>query len=99
VNELTAQVTQLLEQRGSLNIDSAIEKILWSDAQAYRVSVTIDGTHNSTDGHQRLFDGYEGIVTGGVERRRGEILYQANLRPWLAMLATKAVAHAKIIGA
>jgi hypothetical protein len=95
VNELTAQVTQLLEKCNGIDVDAAIEKIIWLDAQAYRVSVTIDDTHNTLKGYEKLFSGYNDIVPGGVERRRAEVLYLNDMRAWMDSLSKKAISLAK----
>lgn len=94
-NELAAQITQMLESRSDIDVDDALEQIIWKNSRAYRIAVTINDEHNSSTGYEKLFEGYSAVVTGGVEKRRSEVLYLKQLRPWMASLASLAVQHIK----
>lgn len=89
-NELVAEVSQMLAAQPALDVDAAVETILWKEARAYRVAITVGNSHVATDGQKELFEGYENVVAQDVSRRRAEILHLTNLRVWMETLATKA---------
>jgi hypothetical protein len=91
-NELVATVTALLERSGDLEPDKTIADVLWSDTRAYRVAVTVGKTHSTDKGRKRLFKGYEGVVSGEVNRRRAETLLLDDIRAWIDNIAAKAAA-------
>lgn len=91
-HELVARVTSLLETRPEVDPDEAIAGVLWDDARSYRVAVTIGDEHNSEDGLNKLFKGYDDNVEGDVERRRAETLYVKDLRLWMTCIVDKALA-------
>jgi hypothetical protein len=90
-NVLSADVSALLIARPDIDADKAIENIIWKQIRHYRVSITVGATHASPAGRKRLFDGYDQIAVGDVQRRRGEILLVHQLRPWMSSLATTAI--------
>lgn len=63
---------------------SLVRRISWEGKRRYRVRVTVQG--NRTKG---LFKGFDQIVSGSVERRRGETVYIPKLRDWMTMFAQK----------
>jgi hypothetical protein len=73
-------LTRLLEMAKDIDVDSAVETIVWKSARYYRISITIGDEHNDAGGRQKLFDGYSAVVGGEVTRRRGEVLCLKNLR-------------------
>src|SRR5665213_321509 len=90
-NVLSADVSALLITRPDIDPDKAIENIIWKQIRRYRVSITVGATHASPAGLERLFRGFDDIAGGDVQRRRGEILYVDELRPWMASLAATAI--------
>jgi hypothetical protein len=90
-NVLSADVSALLITRPDIDADRAIENIIWKQIRRYRVSITVGAIHASPEGRQRLFRGFDDIASGDVQRRRGEVLYIEQLRPWMASLATAAI--------
>ncbi|MGJ4889313.1 hypothetical protein ACQR1Y_14025 [Bradyrhizobium sp. HKCCYLRH3099] len=93
-NELAAEVTRLLETAKGVDVDAAVETIVWKNARYYRIAITIDEEHKGTDGYRKLFDGYDVVVAGDVARRRGEVLYLSDMRAWMAKLAQRAAKKA-----
>lgn len=89
-NELAAEVTRLLEIAKDLDVDSAVETIVWKNARHYRVSITIGDDHNHAAGQKKLFDGYSDVVDGEVVRRRSEVLYLKDMRKWMVGIAEAA---------
>ena len=89
-NELAAEVTRLLETAKDVDVDCAVETIVWKNARHYRVSITIGEDYNTADGQKKLFDGYSNVVDGEVERRRSEVLYVKDMRKWMAGVAEAA---------
>ena len=91
-NELTAEITSILQNRHDIDVDEAIETIIWKNVRYYRVSITIGDTHNNDAGRKRLFKDYDLKITGVDEKRRGETFHVNNLRDWMEQLAQKAIA-------
>ncbi len=92
-NVLTAEVIGLLERQFDIDPDRAIEKIIWSNARRYRVSITVGDSHANDTGRQRLFKDYESTVPGPVNKRGSETFYVTNLREWMASIAEMAIAN------
>ncbi len=91
-NELMPEITSILQTKHDIDVDAAIETIIWKNVRHYRVSVTIGDTHADNVGRQNLFKDYDLNVTGADEKRRAETFYVANLRDWMEQLAQKAIA-------
>ncbi len=89
-NELAAEVTRLLETAKDVDVDAAVETIVWKNARHYRVSITIGDDHNHAIGQKKLFEGYSDVVDGDVVRRRSEVLYLKHMRKWMAGIAESA---------
>lgn len=94
-NELAAEITRLLETAKGIDVDEAVETVVWKNARHYRIAITIDDNHIDAEGQKELFDGYSAVVGGEVVRRRGEVLHLDNMRAWMAALADNAVERAK----
>lgn len=88
--ELVDGVSTLLAGSGHPNPDTVVAAILWTEKRAYRVAVTIDGTHASSKGLKALYKGYEAVVVGEIGRRRAEAFQVQDLRPWFENIAVKA---------
>lgn len=91
-NELVATVTALLERSGNPDPDKTVADILWHDKRAYRVAVTVGQAHFTDAGRKSLFDGYDTIISGNIDRRRAETLLLNDIRAWLNNIAAKAAA-------
>jgi len=97
IAELTHEATALLETQQhlypELQIDDAIDRILWQEARRYRVSITIDDTHAKEPDRRRLFKDFDTSAAGEVIRRRAETMHFDDLRDWMdkfaALVATK----------
>ena len=89
---LTDGVSALLQTAEGLDAEDVVNKVIWERILKYRVSITIGGSHNRTDGYARLFDGYDQVVTGSDDRRRGEVFYCQDMRQWMKELAADCVA-------
>ena len=59
-----------------------VRRISWEGKRRYRVRVTVEGERS-----KQLFKGFDELVTGEVERRRGETVQIPLLREWMAHLA------------
>ncbi len=91
-NELVAETATVLAQYKHPDPEKAVHEILWHQARAYRVSITIGDKENSDAGRKNLFKGYQNAIpNGSVERRRAETLYQKDIRNWLEDIAQKAI--------
>lgn len=91
-HELVAETTTLLAQNSHVDPERAVHEILWKQARAYRVSITVGDKENCDNGREALFEGYEEVVTGSdSNRRRAETLYQKTLRHWMNRIAARAI--------
>ncbi len=90
-NLLTAKVSTLLGTRPELDPDQAVQEILWNQARAFRVAITVDDRYSDMHGRKRLFRGYSNVVSGSVSRRRAETLHLDDLRSWMTRIAKKAL--------
>lgn len=61
-----------------------VRRISWDGALRYRVRVTVESGRRP-----KLFKGFDTIVTGDHDRRRGETVHLPNLRAWMTRLADK----------
>ncbi|MEJ1961021.1 MAG: hypothetical protein WDO56_05520 [Gammaproteobacteria bacterium] len=96
-NVLTAEVVALLQTVPNIDVDLAIQNIIWKNLRHYRVSITVGNTHAGESGRQQLFHDFDAIASGALAKRRAETFHVQNLRKWMAALAEKAIAvvHAK----
>ncbi|MBA4095633.1 MAG: hypothetical protein C0484_02535 [Rhodospirillum sp.] len=90
-HRLLSEVLVILKSRGGIDLDKAIEQLVWKSARAYRVAITV------TDGvdFEEVFDGYGTVVSGDIARRRSEVLPVKDMRAWMQSIAAKAIKHAK----
>lgn len=95
---LTDKISSLLQTVPNVDVDQAIENIIWKKTRGYRVSITVGHSHSTVNGRARLFRGYEKIVPGDVKRRRAETLHLENLRDWLDELAEMAKSYIRLVG-
>lgn len=61
-----------------------VRRISWEGKRRYRVRVTVEGERP-----KQLFKGFDELVSGDVERRRGETVQIPQLRDWMTNLARK----------
>jgi len=95
-NELVSETTTLLAANRHLDPDKAVHEIMWKQARAYRVSITIGDNDCSSEGRKALFKGYKKTTPGNnVGKRRAETFHQSELRDWMDRMANKAIVAAK----
>lgn len=103
VNQLTQDVTAALEAQKQfdpdLDIDTAINNILWKNARRYRVSITVSDTHFKSADRARLFKGFDEQASGDVKRRRAETIHMPELRKWMQEFAERAITYVETIAA
>jgi hypothetical protein len=61
-----------------------VRRISWEGKRRYRVRVTVE-----TERAKKLFRGFDEVVSGEAERRRGETVEIPRLRDWMIKLAGK----------
>ena len=72
---------------GGVPVDEAIalvRRISWEGQRRYRVRLTLERARSGG-----IFKGFDDIVTGSVERRRGETVQLSGLRAWMTDFAAK----------
>ncbi|KFL29541.1 hypothetical protein JP75_20435 [Devosia riboflavina] len=88
VGELTSEATTLLALNQirfpNMDVDQAIDTIIWQEMRRYRVSITTSATHSSDKARMRLFDGFDVKALGDRSRRTGETMHFDDLRVWMA---------------
>jgi hypothetical protein len=93
VAELTSETTAMLEAQQhafpALDIDEAIESILWHEARRYRVSVTVSDEHNGESNRKALFAGFDTSAAGDLIKRRAETMHFDDLRGWMNDFAAR----------
>lgn len=93
--ELIHDATTILEaqQRSfpGLNVDEAIETILWEEVRHYRVSVTTSHTHAEDAARKRLFKGFDNVAPGATARRRADTMHFDDLREWMKTFCKTAI--------
>lgn len=98
VTELTHDVTSVLEAYQSvmpIDVDDAVDEILWKEARSYRVSITVGDTHSATAARKGLFSGYDSKAPGKVTKRRAETMHFPDMRVWMEAFSTRV--EAKIL--
>lgn len=73
----------------ALDIDEAIESILWHEARCYRVSVTVSDEHKGEPKRKSLFAGFDTAAAGDLVKRRAETMHFDNLRGWMNDFAAR----------
>ncbi|MCD9507390.1 hypothetical protein [Photobacterium phosphoreum] len=98
-NVIISEIISLLEKQPKIDPDDAIDNIFWKDIKHYRVSITINETHNIPEGYKTLFKGYEDVIPASLEKRKAEVFYVKDLRNWMDNLANKAILKVKELSA
>lgn len=94
-HQLLSELIAILRLHPAIDVDNAVEQIMWKDARSYRVSITTEEGEDPT----ATFKGYANVVAGKIARRRAEALPINNVRKWMAIMADKAIAYAKELAA
>lgn len=90
-HRLLSEVLVILKARGGIDLDKAIEQLVWNNARAYRVAITVA----DDAGYEEVFEGYGTVVAGDIARRRSEVLPLKDMRAWMQSIAAKAIEDAK----
>jgi hypothetical protein len=90
-NELSQEVAALLETQQAtypnLDVDAAVEKVVWKEARRYRVAITVDSPHDKDPKRRALFKDYDTSVVGDHGRRGAETMTIPDLRKWMQNFA------------
>lgn len=86
-DELRSNIIATLGTGGipSTEAQNLIRGISWAGKRRYRVRVTVEPNQRTS----KLFKGFEEIVNGGNEMRRGETTTLPSMRNWMTILAEK----------
>lgn len=102
VAELTHEATGILEAQQhvypDMDIDSAVDRILWQEARRYRVSITTGITHQTENARAGLFANYDATAAGDTLRRQAETMHFDDLRAWMATFAEQVIMRLKEFG-
>lgn len=94
-HRLLSEVLVILKARGGIDLDKAIERLVWNKARAYRVAITVADNAN----YDEVFEGYGKVVAGDIAKRRCEVLPLKDMRTWMHHIAVKAIKHAQELAA
>ncbi|MDX1195812.1 hypothetical protein GOL94_00170 [Sinorhizobium medicae] len=102
VVELTHEAASLLEAQQhvypDMDIDGAVDRILWEDARRYRVSITTGSTHKEEKARAGLFADYDTSAVGDLPRRQAETMHFDDLRAWMADFADRVIIRLRELG-
>jgi hypothetical protein len=94
-HRLLSEALVILKARGGIDLDAAIEQLVWKNARAYRVAITV-----ADEVIEDVFEGYPDVIAGDVVKRRSEVLPLKDMRRWMSAIAAKArVCAEEIAGA
>jgi len=92
--ELISEVTTLLRGRVSdEDVERITQGIYWDKSRHYRVSLTLPTSCSNNSEREAVFNDYDVMAPGTIERRRAESLELANLRTWMDQVAADCLAH------
>jgi len=74
-----------------LDIDAAVETIVWEQARHYRVAITTEAAHDKDRRRASLFKGFDTAAPGDVLRRQAETISIPNLRNWMSQFSADAI--------
>jgi hypothetical protein len=84
-NELSQEVSSLLEAQlktfPKLDVDAAVQQIVWKEARRYRIAITVDKPHSTAEKRKGLFKDYDTHAPGDIARRGAETMCLPDLRP------------------
>jgi hypothetical protein len=94
-NHLCAEIASLLESQArkfpNLDVDAAIERIVWQKARSYRVAITVPKPHNTDTARSKLFKGYDLCAPGPRSKRGAETMHLPALRTWMQDFAERVI--------
>ncbi|MEJ1336732.1 MAG: hypothetical protein RPU37_11905 [Candidatus Sedimenticola sp. (ex Thyasira tokunagai)] len=93
-SELEQEITTLIETRKDLivDVDAAIETLIWNNIRKFRVAITADAGHLTEAGRTRLFRGYDVVIPNeDTDYRRAEIVHIDNLREWMDAFSQRVI--------
>ena len=100
-NELCQEVSSLLEAQlktfPNLDVDAAVQQIVWKERRRYRVAITVDKPHLTAKQRKRLFKDYDTYAPGDIARRGAETMCLPDLRSWMETFADKVIAKIKAL--
>lgn len=95
-NELSQEVSSLLEAQmrtfPDLDVDAAVQQIVWKEARRYRIAITVDKPHLTAAKRKGLFKDYDTYAPGDIARRGAETMCLPDLRPWMQAFSDKVIA-------
>jgi len=102
VADLTHEATSMLEAQQhiypDMDIEGAVDRILWQEARRYRVSITTGGTHKEEKARAGLFANYDTTASGELLRRQAETMHFEDLRAWMADFADRVISKLHELG-
>lgn len=90
--ELNGELTAILRNYPIRNMEEIIAAAHWLNRKTYRVSITVDPSHEPDAARRKLFEGFDTSVPAKeVSRRRAETLCLNGLRDWMDQFCKKIV--------
>lgn len=92
-NKLKSELTQFVSPVNNRDLYIELSPSFANhDHWTYRIGITRESCHNTDKGRQGLFKGYDAVVIGDVERRKGASIYLTQMREWMQDLSERVVA-------
>jgi hypothetical protein len=102
-NELGQEVAALLETQlrayPDLDVDSAVQQVVWKEARRYRVAITVASPHDGEVKRKSLFKDYDTSAPGELVRRGGDTMTIPDLREWMQSFSNLVIAKIKAMPA
>ena len=82
--ELNGELTAILRNSGIQNLEQVITAAHWLNKKIYRISITVDPSHEPERERRKLFKGFDKHAPGAEPtRRRAETLCLNSMRNWM----------------
>ena len=90
--ELNGELTAILRNCGIQNLEQVITAAHWLNKKTYRISITVDPSHEPEKDRRKLFEGFDNHAPGPEPtRRRAETLCLNNMRDWMDEFCRKII--------
>jgi hypothetical protein len=80
-----------------LDVDAAVQQIVWKETRRYRIAITVDKPHSTAEKRKGLFKDYDTYAPGDIARRGAETMCLPDLRRWMRTFADKVIAKIKAL--
>lgn len=87
--EINGELATILRSYQVRNLEQVLADVHWLNHKSYRVSITVEPSHETEAKRRRLFNGFDEKAPGLPTRRIAETLAFSNLRDWMDTFAAE----------